>query len=472
MLSDQSLEIAHRIVTQLKQRGIKLTPREGTPVALLVGGMPAMPANLMPGQYVDVIARDAMGHGAVHGAESLHDEKMEWCVDLIFKGVSRDLDIAKNVVQPTIDMLADAVEKDLTEACSDRAHGFEIITENLPKLFLDQRMENLFERYQNLPVKPLQTLAVFPPLPLADIRRRINTGDDELNELIAEVVDSEAVDDLEQFYKWNFCQGGNDRLDFNMVEKWSNPSLLIILYFLTIGLEADLPDGVNGSLSTVNNYLKTLRGMCGAAVYRQMRAIERKIQNKELIRSIDGFGDERKIYVNKAVYDTFLDEGGSPEALFGAVCGKASLSYKTILDTAPKLEKQWYAYVEGVKSRNDANKLGLIVTSIRKCLAKHIDEMEDLPHGSGTKGEMQKRLVDVTRNFYLPDMDRLAHSLKRVVFQVIFPDHDNAKYILDSIDAQEVDGEDIGKVTSSVIQSLVAQWMVKNLEVTVGNVKV
>ena len=76
MLSDQSLEIAHRIVTQLKQRGIKLSPREGTPVALLVGGMPAMPANLMPGQYVDVIARDAMGLGAVHGAESLHDEKM------------------------------------------------------------------------------------------------------------------------------------------------------------------------------------------------------------------------------------------------------------------------------------------------------------------------------------------------------------------------------------------------------------
>ena len=472
MLSDQSLEIAHRIVTQLKQRGIKLSPREGTPVALLVGGMPAMPANLMPGQYVDVIARDAMGHGAVHGAESLHDEKMEWCVDLIFKGVSRDLDIAKNVVQPAIDMLADAVEKDLTEACSDRAHGYEIVTENLPKLFLDQRIENLFERYQNLSVKPIQTLNVFPSLPLAEIRRRINTGDDDLNALIAEVVDSEAVDDLEEFYRWNFCQGGTDRLDFTAVEKWSNPSLLIIFYFLTIGLEADLPEGTNASLSTVTNYLKTLRGMVGAAVYRQMRAIERKIQNKELIRSVDGYGSERKIYVNKAVYDTFLDEGGSPEAIFGAVCGKSSFSYRTILDTSAKLEKQWYAYVEAVKARNDANKLGLIVTSIRKCISAHIEAMEDLPHGAGTKGEMQKRLIDTTRNFFLPDLDRLQHSLKRVVFRVLFPEHENAKYILDSIDAQESEGEDIGKVTSSVIQALVADWMVKNLEVTVGNVKV
>ena len=112
MLSDQRLESAHRIVTQLKQKGIISTPRSGTPVAILVCSLPTMPANLLPGQYVDVIAKDAQHHGAVGGAEAIHDEKMEWCIDLIFKGVSKDLDIAKNVVKPTIDLLSDAVEKD------------------------------------------------------------------------------------------------------------------------------------------------------------------------------------------------------------------------------------------------------------------------------------------------------------------------------------------------------------------------
>lgn len=472
MLSDQSLEIAHRIVTQLKQRGIRLSPRAGTPVALLMGAMPTLPSTLMPGQYVDVIARDAESHGKVHGLDSIHDEKMEWCIDLVFKGVSRDLDMAKNVILPTIDMVADAVEKDLTEACSDKAHGFEIVTENLPKLFLDQKIENLFERYQNVPLKPIQTLNVFPELPPAEIRRRLNTGDDALNELIAEVVDAETVEELESMYKWNFCANGSDRLDFTTMEKWQNPSLLVILYFLTIGLEADLPEGTNASLSVVNNYLKNLRGTIGAAVYRRMKAIERKIQDKELIRTVSGFGNERKIYVNKTVYDTFLDEGGSPEAIFGAVSGRSAFNYNSILDAAPKLEKQWYAFVEAIKSRNDANKLGLIVTSIRRCLSGYIDEMTDIPVGSGGKGEMQRRLIDVTKNFYLPDVDRLQHSLKRVVFQVIYPECHNARYILDSIDANENEGEEIGKVTASVVQALVANWLAQNVEVTVGNVKV
>ncbi len=472
MLTDQSLEIAYRITQQLKQRGITLTPKAGTPVAMLVGAMPTMPANLMPGQYVDVIAHDSRSHGAVGGADSIHDEKMEWCTRLIFTGVSKDLDTAKNVIIPTIQMVSDDVEKDLTEACSDKAHGFEIVTENLPKLFLDQRIENLFERYKQVTPTPMATLNIFPELPLAEIRRRINTGDDSLNELISEIVDGDTVTSLEDFYKWNFCAGGNDRFDFTNMNRWEDPCLMIIFYFLTIGLEADLPEGTNGSLTTVTNYLKNLRGCIGAAVYRRMRAIERKIQEKELIRTVTGFGDERKIFVNKTVYDTFLDEGGSPEAIFGVVCGKGSFIYSTILDQRSKLEKQWYSYVEGIKSRNDANKLGLIVTAIRKSLSKFIDEMEVIPDGSGSKGDMQRRLIDVTRNFYLPDVDRLQQSIKRVVFQTVYPEQHNAKYIIDSIDKKAKDGEGMDVVACSVIQALVADWLVKNVEVTVGNVKV
>lgn len=471
MLSDQSLEIAHRIVTQLKQKGITLTPRAGTPVALLASSLPTMPNNLLPGQYVDVIAKDAQSHGALAGADSLHDEKMEWCVGLIFKGVSADLEMAKNVIQPIIDNLADNVEKDLTEACSDRAHGYEIVTEDLPRLFMDQKIENLFERYKDIKPMPMASLNIFPQLPLEDIRRRLNTGDDELNELIAEVVDIDTVEDLKSFYEWSFCSNGSDRIDFSNQTRWHSPVMLIVLYFLTIGLEADLPDGVNGSLATVTNYLKNLRGMTGAAIYRQLKQMERTIENKELIRTVSVVGDDVKVYVNKSVYDTFLDEGGSAETILGAVCGKSSFSYNVLLDTKVKLEKQWCAFVEALKARNDANKLSLIVTSIRKTLSQHIDEMEVIPNGSGTKAEMQNRLRISTKNLYLPDVDKLQYSLKNIVFLSIFPEQHNARYILDSLDKQECDGE-VGKLATTVVMALVSDWLVKNVEVTVGNVKV
>ena len=37
---------------------------------------------------------------------------------------------------------------------------------------------------------------------------------------------------------------------------------------------------------------------------------------------------------------------------------------------------------------------------------------------------------------------------------------------------KEADGEEMGKLATTVIMSLIADWMVKNVEVTVGNVKV
>ena len=40
------------------------------------------------------------------------------------------------------------------------------------------------------------------------------------------------------------------------------------------------------------------------------------------------------------------------------------------------------------------------------------------------------------------------------------------------MDNKEADGEEMGKLAATVIMSLIADWMVKNVEVTVGNVKV
>ena len=85
---------------------------------------------------------------------------------------------------------------------------------------------------------------------------------------------------------------------------------------------------------------------------------------------------------------------------------------------------------------------------------------------------MQHRLLDLTRSLYLPDVDKLQYSLKRIVFGVIYPEHYNARYIIDHMDNKEADGEEVGKLATTVIMSLIADWMVKNVEVTVGNVKV
>ena len=275
------------------------------------------------------------------------------------------------------------------------------------------------------------------------------------------------MDSIVDLYNWNFREGGRARVDFSGAQ--TDPSIPVVLYFLTLGLEADLPEGTNASISVVTNHLKNLRGMLGAVVYRTIRQIERKIDDKELIRSVEGFGNERKIHVNKVVYDKFLDEGGSPEAIFGAVCGRTSFSYGAILDGVNKLEKIWTANMEAIKNTNNLNKLGLIVVAMRKSLSKYIDELEVIPAESGGKGEMQKRLMIASRNFYLTDMDNLPHSVKRLVFDVVFPAQTNARYIIDAMDKQECEDGGHKRLAASVSLTLIAEWLVKNVEVGKGN---
>jgi hypothetical protein len=468
MLSETALCIANKIAQRLADKNLQVIPRSGSPVAMLSAGLTSTAVQtLLPNQYLDVIKTDSATYGAVNGEGAIHDEKMEWCVELIRKGVSKDLDVAKNTVKPVIDMVLADIEKDLMEACSDKAHGYEIVQDNLPKFFGNQKIENLFERYKNIPIKPIETLRVFPELAAAEIQRRISTGDDEVNELLADIVNPDALDEIADLYQWNFREGGRERIDFSGAQ--TDPSVPVILYFLTLGLEADLPEGTNASIGVVGNYLKNLRGMLGAVVYRTIRQIERKIDDKELIRSVDGYGSERKIHVNKVVYDKFLDEGGSPEAIFGAVCGRTSFSYGAILDGTTKLEKIWGANLDAIKNTNSLNKLGLVIVSMRKSLSKYIEEMEVIPAESGGKGEMQKRLTVAARNFYLTDMDSLPQSVKRVVFNVVFPAQTNARYIIDAMDKQECEDGGHKRLAASVTLMLIAEWLVKNVEVGKGN---
>ena len=466
MLTDHSLFIANKIANRLKDTRIKLTPRAGSPIAMLATSLEAVTSgSLLPNQYLDFIKKDASVYGAHEGCEAIHDEKMEWVVELVTKGVSTDLDVAKNNIKPVIEMVLNDVEADLTEAFSGRDHGYEIIQDELPKFFGNQKIENLFERYKNIPIKPIETLLVFPELAAAEIQRRINTGDEEVNTLLAEIINPEEIESIVDIYNWNFREKGRERVDLNTLLGNSNPSIPVMLYFLTLGLEADMPEGVNASTGPVKLYLQNLRGILGAVIYRNIKHLERKIEEKELIRVVEGSGPERKIHVNKVVYDKFLDEGGSPEALFGAVSGNSSLMFNQLVSNSAKLEKSWAANLEVIRNTNNLNKLSLIIVAIRKSLSNYITELEVIPHGSGGKGEMQKRLTNATRNFFLTDMDKLPCSIKRIVFEVVFPEQTNARFIIDAIDKQACEEGEEKKLATSVTLQLIANWLVKNVEI-------
>ena len=257
MISDNHISIAMRVADQLQERGIVLEPRDGTPIGLLSSSLTGITSNkqLMPNQYQEVIGSATRTIGRAQGAESIHDEKMEWTVDLVAKGVTKDLEIAKNIVKPNITRVLDEIQSSVEKSFSDAAHGIELVQNDVPKIFKHQKIENLFERYKNLPLNNVKTLLVFPTLAPAELRRRVNTGDDELNELIAEIADADDMEMINRTYRMFFTRDGYSDLALvgeRSTDK-SNMIQFLLMYFLTIGLENDLPDGVDGSAGVVSN---------------------------------------------------------------------------------------------------------------------------------------------------------------------------------------------------------------------------
>lgn len=476
MLHEANLVVAAKVADQLQERKISLEAKEGTPVGLVTSalGSWAGRAELMPNQYSEVMVHEASTIGAGNGTVPLHDEKVEWAVELIAKGVSRDLDIAKNTISPSIQRVSDEVEEEVSKAFSSAAHGFELITTDLPKIFLDQRIDNLFSRYSMIKPGTVSTMLVFPELSIAELRRRVNTGDDEINKLIAEIADGEDFELLVQMYNLYFVKAtGSSNMDLVSLSNDSKSVVnLLLMYFLTIGLEADLPDGVNGSFGVVTDYLKTIRGHLGAAVYRHMRGIERAIEEKRLITTVTGFGTERKVHLNSAVYNSFMDAGGTPEAIFGAVVSDHSFDFNAMVDNRLKLERIWERRLDAIHSQNNANKLTLIVSALRKSIFGIIGDMEAIPFGAGTKADMINRVRNETENFYLADMDDLHKSIKTIVLKSLYPQQTNAGFIINGIDKYngELAEEDaLQKVAADVTLQLIAQWLVKNVTVGVAN---
>lgn len=476
MLSSISLSVAAKVADQLQDRKLVLDPVEGAPVAFVVSslGSWANRTELLPNQYHEVMISEASSVGAGMGAESLHDEKMEWAVNLIAKGVSRDLDIAKNIISPSIQRVANDVEEEVSKAFSAAAHGLELVTSKLPKIFMDQKIENLFERYNTIKPGSIQTMLVFPALTPAEIRRRVNTGDDEINGLIAEIADGENFNEVVELYNRYFVKAtGMSTFDLTPLGGTSNDALnLMLLYFLTIGLEVDLPDGVNGSITPVTQYLKSLRGHLGAATYRRMRKMLNAIENKELISAVEGTGNDRKIFLNGSVYDRFLDEGGTPEAIYGAVTSNHSFDFAAIVENRGKLERVWERRLDTIHSQNNANKLTLITSAIRKSIFAVINEMDVLPVGAGTKADMINRVRDLTKNFYIADLENLPGSIKSIVLRSLYPEQTNAAFIINGIDKYEGDlGEEeaVAKVAADVTLQLIGEWLVKNVKVGKAN---
>lgn len=481
MLSNNSLNEAHKLAHVLRQDKIKLIPRQGSVIDFLVATF----GDEFKNQQLIGADAEAMNEHIINsanatgkpvdGGPSIHDEKMDWAKKLIVRGVTADLQTAKNEAKPLIKELAEAVEKEWAAKTGDIIHGYHINSSDIDKIFNSTKIENLFDRYSRGTLEEVQLPAVFPELEYSEIARRVKTGDEELNKAIDDMLINTTPDGLVNLYNSYFVRRFADK-SFDPKsrlygdERFSLEAMLIV-YFLSLGLEADLPDGVDASASALRVSMGMFRGAIGTMIKRRLIRREESIKNKMLVvdysRYVDGMSD-CPITVNKVVYENFLEAGGTPEAIFGAVIANATLTYDSILENRLGHETFWNNKLELYRSTNIQNKLTVVIEAIRSSVNKLIASIP-VSEATGSNAERRERLREVLSHTYAKDLDDLPGLVRKVICRVFYTQRPVMEYIISSIDKFEaLEGETTAQIAGHVTLKLVSEWVAKNIQSVIG----
>ncbi len=177
-----------------------------------------------------------------------------------------------------------------------------------------------------------------------------------------------------------------------------------------------------------------------------------------------------KVYLNSVIYDKWLNEGGTPEVIFGAVMNQQHnpseiISYTQTLDRKEILMNVWSNYHASKRILEDNKRLDKIKNGLYACLVKTIDEMDsaDLPE-LAVKDNLVTRAkehVAQVNNHHINDMGKLCLD---IACDVLFY-HTPAKYLLNRITDRCEEGMSADEAATAVMMEYVTDWIALGLGV-------
>lgn len=177
-----------------------------------------------------------------------------------------------------------------------------------------------------------------------------------------------------------------------------------------------------------------------------------------------------KVYLNTVIYDKWLNEGGVPEIIIGAVMNQQNnpsevLSYSALLERKDVLIHVWNNYHASKRILEDNKRLDKIKNGLYACLIKTIDEMQtvDLPDLAVKENlcTRAKEHVAEVNNHHINDMGKLCMD---IVCDVLFY-HTPSKYLLNRISDRCEEGMSTDEAATAVMMEYITDWVASGLGV-------
>lgn len=426
-------------------------------------------------------------NGEVDGSVNEHTVLMDELAVRIAAITGSTMAFARNVVNP---LVKDIVEKSaealntmvsgarvqpysggLSFATVDGSLSIDIQQSGPAPIFLDSDMDQWLSARVNVGFKDLPSPNIYPEMSSAEIFEFVskNVKAPFAKTLIADLEKADSgFDLLSSVYNYVYKAPANGQNTGTHIALFRGA---LDMHFAVVLLIADalaqaIPDNTRASASTaetaISNWVQHLKKTADF----NLQSYKTALAEKKLVLSSHIEAFKVTLVVQREMYDSFLEDGGSVEALIGAHLGDRNFDYDNLINKNATYLGLYEKRCSEAAQFALNNRLSIFKNSVNALVIEAIDHPEEDAPRPTAKSESRKLLKEQMKHTYTNALECPFDTVRRIVCRSMFAETD-AEEILTNIEALCAKREeaDIREISAAVMVDYIAKYMVSQMDV-------
>lgn len=473
MLNVSTVNLVADTARVMAERNLRLTPIDSTPLSELVNctlaDVKLQTVINGPVSTDEVSSYDFKGailsasNTADDVGENRHDEVMNNAVIAVSDGLNFNNQLARNVVNPMIERVSVALSTALDTLDKNSAMPVEIVTRQDRAFWNMPYTIETFKRYEETAMQIVSYTGPALEYDPSLLMTGIVTFDEALSDYLSSLRDDGLLNSI-----WNrtFSRTAFKTLDAFEGDLYDSIDAGIVVFFVASKLDENPPEGTEMSSVAWNTMMTDLKTQAGRVVWRGLSRIARGRDRNEMVVSYPAStAVGSKVYVDSEVYRRFLEAGGSPEVILGALFSDRNSHYSSLLTDKDKYSEKWRISQIALSSSATGRRLETVIIALDKAVTNEINTIDEEYLNAGRQA-IHQNLNDCLKRVGTRDLDDLWNLARKTICRSLFP-HTDAEATLLSIDEQCKQRPELNVREAAFYAAIdqLAKWMSKLIRV-------
>lgn len=427
--------------------------------------------------------------------DSCHGDVCDQFAKLLADSVRDTISTSRTIVTPLVNQIVDYIQQCRKNNETNIANTLTIVVDRFESIWDSETLHDLVGRFNDAPAYgDVELFNVHPALTVEQIVAMLKTGVARADKDIEEWLDFVGTDYVVRTYQSYFVPSMDrettkrlDPSDYGYNIHWldgrgiaaRNEYLAVHLFART--LLQNPPEGLDMSLEQYREMMagvleQTGRMICRLFEHRRFDREQKRLvlnwpaENAEFMAQYPDLGH---LFVNGDIYDEWLAEGGTPEALLGSAVTDRSMNYSWLIENKDQYERDYASRTAVVRSGQSSREYGVVLSALRDSITKAINELPEDRLVDGTRSNLHIKLDGYLQETYMQDVSEknIYRTVRKIVCGVMFQNRD-IRTVLDNIDTlREEHGDmEIREIALLSTIDLLTRWFSTLVDIKIGDV--